>query len=113
MRGLRAAGGAIAIAMIAGVLGVAPANAATPAPLTWIKLGAATSADIKTLAATLKPTDIMDVRTVDPLDAGYTKVKANGRTEWIPPPHLDRGARTNDYHHPERLFADDEDDEGP
>jgi hypothetical protein len=32
----------------------------------------------------------------------------NGRTEWIPPPHLDRGARTNDYHHPERLFDDDE-----
>jgi hypothetical protein len=25
----------------------------------------------------------MDVRTVDPLDAGYAKVKANGRTEWI------------------------------
>ncbi|GJN96922.1 hypothetical protein NJB1907f44_13010 [Mycobacterium marinum] len=33
----------------------------------------------------------------------------NGRTAWIPPPQLDRGARTNDYHHPERLF----DDEGP
>ncbi|MDR3654200.1 MAG: hypothetical protein P4L48_00565 [Mycobacterium sp.] len=29
-------------------------------------------------------------------------------TEWIPPPQLDRGARTNDYHHPERLFDDDE-----
>lgn len=28
----------------------------------------------------------------------------NGRTEWIPPPHLDRGQRTNDYHHPERLW---------
>ncbi|CFB10229.1 Conserved protein of uncharacterised function%2C possible maturase [Mycobacterium tuberculosis] len=23
---------------------------------------------------------------------------------FIPPPHLDRGAHTNDYHHPERLF---------
>jgi secreted PhoX family phosphatase len=57
--------------------------AAAPTPLTWIKLGVATSADIKTLAATLKPTDIMDVKTVDPLDAGYAKVKANGRTEWI------------------------------
>jgi hypothetical protein len=32
---------------------------------------------------------------------------ADGRTEWIPPPQLDRGARTNDYHHPERLFEDD------
>ncbi len=28
---------------------------------------------------------------------------ANGRTEWIPSPELDVGARTNDYHHPERL----------
>ncbi|OIN81126.1 hypothetical protein BMG05_08555 [Mycobacterium malmoense] len=37
-----------------------------------------------------------------------TRKLPNGRTEWIPPPHLDRGARTNDYHHPERLFDDDE-----
>ncbi|MCV7090484.1 HNH endonuclease signature motif containing protein [Mycobacterium interjectum] len=42
-----------------------------------------------------------------------TRKLPNGRTEWIPPPHLDRGARTNDYHHPERLFDDDEDDEAP
>ncbi|OBI24367.1 maturase [Mycobacterium sp. E1386] len=32
-----------------------------------------------------------------------TRKLPNGRTEWIPPPHLDRGQRTNDYHHPERL----------
>jgi hypothetical protein len=37
-----------------------------------------------------------------------TRKLPNGRTEWIPPPHVDRGARTNDYHHPERLFDDDE-----
>lgn len=37
-----------------------------------------------------------------------TTKRADGRTEWIPPPHLDRGVRTNDYHHPERLFDDDE-----
>lgn len=42
-----------------------------------------------------------------------TRKLPDGRTEWIPPPHLDRGARTNDYHHPERLFDDDGDDEGP
>jgi hypothetical protein len=41
-----------------------------------------------------------------------TRKLPNGRTEWIPPPRLDRGARTNDYHHPERLL-DDEDDEAP
>ena len=38
-----------------------------------------------------------------------TKKLPNGRTAWIPPPHLDHGqARTNDYHHPERLFTDDD-----
>ncbi len=37
-----------------------------------------------------------------------TRKLPNGRTEWIPPPQLDRGARTNDYHHPERLFDEDE-----
>ncbi len=37
-----------------------------------------------------------------------TRKLPNGRTEWIPPPELDRGQRTNDYHHPERLFDDDE-----
>lgn len=48
-----------------------------------------------------------------------TRKLPDGRTEWIPPPHSpasgryphDRGARTNDYHHPERLF--DEDDDAP
>jgi len=37
-----------------------------------------------------------------------TRKLPNGRTEWIPPPQLDRGARTNNYHHPERLFDHDE-----
>lgn len=57
--------------------------AAAGAPLTWIKLGSATSAEIKKLATTLKATDIMDVKTADPVDATYTKVFANGKTEWI------------------------------
>jgi secreted PhoX family phosphatase len=57
--------------------------AATAAPLTWIKLGTATSNEIKQLAAPLKPTDIMDVKTADPQDATYTKVTANGKVEWI------------------------------
>ena len=56
---------------------------APAAPLTWIKLGSATSAEIKALATTLKPTDIMSVSTTDPQDATYTKVNANGKTEWI------------------------------
>ncbi|MBW8898561.1 MAG: DUF839 domain-containing protein [Massilia sp.] len=57
--------------------------AASSAPLTWIKLGSATSAEIRSLAASLKPADIMDVKTTDPADASYTKVTANGRIEWI------------------------------
>jgi secreted PhoX family phosphatase len=56
---------------------------APAAPLTWIKLGSATSAEIKALATTLKPTDIMSVSTTDPLDASFTKVNANGKVEWI------------------------------
>ena len=38
-----------------------------------------------------------------------TRKLPDGRTAWIPPPHLDHGqARTNDYHHPERLFTEGE-----
>jgi secreted PhoX family phosphatase len=57
--------------------------AAAGAPLTWIKLGSATSAEIKKLATTLVSTDIMDVRITDPADVTFTKVFANGKTEWI------------------------------
>ncbi len=38
-----------------------------------------------------------------------TRKLPNGRTEWIPPPHLERGQkRTNDYHHPERMLEGDD-----
>jgi hypothetical protein len=39
--------------------------------------------------------------------AGWTtRKRANGDTEWIPPPHQDRGQpRTNMFHHPERLLC--------
>ena len=56
---------------------------AAAAPLSWIKLGSATSAEIHTLANTLKPTDIMAVASADPGDASYRRVNANGKTEWI------------------------------
>jgi Domain of unknown function (DUF222) len=40
-----------------------------------------------------------------------TRKRANGDTEWIPPPHLDYGQpRTNTFHHPEKLLADGDDD---
>jgi hypothetical protein len=41
-----------------------------------------------------------------------TRKNAHGDTEWIPPPHLDRGqARVNTFHHPEKLLLGEEDNE--
>ena len=38
-----------------------------------------------------------------------TRKNTHGDTEWIPPPHLDRGQpRTNTYWHPEKLLAPDD-----
>lgn len=74
--------GTLYVARVGAGFSIDPA-ATSAAPLTWIKLGSATSAEIRQLAATLKPTDIMDVRTVDPQDAAYKQVAANGAIEWI------------------------------
>jgi hypothetical protein len=42
-----------------------------------------------------------------------TRRNAKGDTEWLPPPHLDRGRpRVNRFHHPEKLLQD-RDDEVP
>ncbi len=35
-----------------------------------------------------------------------TRKTRRGDTEWIPPHQLDRGVRTNDFHHPERLLPE-------
>ena len=57
---------------------------AAGAALTWIKLGSGTSAEIRALVdGGIRPTDIMDVKSADPLDASYTKITANGRVEWV------------------------------
>ena len=41
-----------------------------------------------------------------------TRTNAKGRTEWIPPPRLDRGQpRTNTFHHPEKLLRDGDGDD--
>jgi hypothetical protein len=47
------------------------------------------------------------------IDNGWvTRRRKDGVTEWIPPPHLDRGQpRVNTFHHPEEILAD-EDEEG-
>ncbi|MBE2261153.1 MAG: DUF839 domain-containing protein [Burkholderiaceae bacterium] len=73
--------GTLYVAKVGAGFSLDPAGAA--APLSWIRLGAASSADVHRLANTLKPTDIMDVRATDPSDTSFTKVNANGRTEWI------------------------------
>ncbi|MDP7702789.1 HNH endonuclease signature motif containing protein [Mycobacterium sp. TY815] len=46
------------------------------------------------------------------IERGWTTTKfANHRTAWTPPKRFDRGGpRTNDYHHPERLLNDDDDE---
>jgi hypothetical protein len=73
--------GTLYVAKVGAGFSIVPGDAA--AALTWIKLGSATSAEIESLATTLKPTDIMDVKTTDPVDATYTKVTSNGKVEWI------------------------------
>ncbi len=52
-----------------------------------------------------------DNRAVKP--GGWTTRKRHdGRTEWIPPPHLDSGqSRINNYHHPENLLLPEEEDQ--
>ncbi|HLO93376.1 MAG TPA: alkaline phosphatase, partial [Burkholderiaceae bacterium] len=57
--------------------------AAAGAAVSWIKLGSATSAEIESLANTLKPTDIMDVVTTDPKDASFTKIWLGGKVQWV------------------------------
>ncbi|OBH01108.1 MULTISPECIES: HNH endonuclease signature motif containing protein [unclassified Mycobacterium] len=45
-------------------------------------------------------------------DGWTTRKNTHGDTEWIPPPHLDRGQpRTNTYWHPEKLLHNDGDEE--
>ena len=73
--------GTLYVAKVGAGFSVDPAG--TAAPLSWIKLGSATSAEIRQLAATVKPLEIMDVRTTDPQDAAFTQVVANGAVEWI------------------------------
>ncbi|OCB27626.1 hypothetical protein A5674_01080 [Mycobacterium malmoense] len=48
------------------------------------------------------------------LDNGWTtRKRANGDTDWIPPPHLDHGQpRVNTFHHPEKILAEENDEEG-
>jgi len=78
--------GSLYVAKVGAGFSLDPAAAA--APLSWIKLGSATSADIEKLATTLKPTEIMTVATSDPAlatpaDTSYTKIFLNGKAQWV------------------------------
>ncbi len=53
------------------------------ATLSWIKLGHATSKEIEALANSLKPADIMEVKTSDPHDASFSKINYSGKTNWV------------------------------
>lgn len=73
--------GTLYVAKVGAGFSVDPAGPA--APLSWIKLGSATSAEIEALANTLLPTDLFDLASKDPADASYRKTTSNGRTEWL------------------------------
>jgi uncharacterized protein len=51
--------------------------------ISWIKLGHASSDEIKALADTLTAADIVDVKTSNPNDASYTKIAYNGKAQWV------------------------------
>ena len=53
------------------------------AKLSWIKLGHATSNEIKKLASSLKPSDIMTVLKADPKDDTFTKIFYDGVANWV------------------------------
>ena len=73
--------GTLYVAKVGAGFSVDPAAAG--APLTWISLGRATSAEIENLANTLKPSDIMSVSKTDPADASYTKIFIEGAANWV------------------------------
>jgi len=68
--------------------------------LSWIKLGHATSAEIKSLVeGGIRAADIMEVKTTDPSDASYTKIRFNGTNNWLKlKPGMDKAAAFLETH---------------
>ncbi len=73
--------GTLYVAKVGAGFSIDPAAAA--APLSWIKLGSATSAEIQNLANTLKPSDILTSVKTDPADSSYTKMYLDGAAHWV------------------------------
>jgi uncharacterized protein len=54
------------------------------ATLSWIKLGHASSAEIRAMVNKgIKAADIMDVRSTDPQDTTFTRIPYAGKTNWV------------------------------
>jgi secreted PhoX family phosphatase len=53
------------------------------ADLNWIRLGHASSDEIRALADSRTAADIVDVKTSDPSDPGYTPIPFGGTTQWV------------------------------
>jgi hypothetical protein len=70
------------------------------ATLTWIKLGHATSAEIKALVdGGITAAQIMDVKKTDPADASYTKIPYQGSFNWVKlMPGMDKAAAFLETH---------------
>lgn len=52
--------------------------------ISWIRLGHATSDEIKAMVDSgIKASDIMDVRTTDPMDTSFKKIRFNGQDNWV------------------------------
>ncbi|MBS0309730.1 MAG: DUF839 domain-containing protein [Proteobacteria bacterium] len=67
--------------------------------ISWIKLGHATSDEIKALADTLTAADIVDVKTSNPNDASYAKIAYNGKAQWVKfMPGMDKAAAFLETH---------------
>jgi len=67
--------------------------------ISWIKLGHATSDEIKALADTLTAADILDVKTSNPNDASYAKIAYNGKAQWVKfMPGMDKAAAFLETH---------------
>ena len=67
--------------------------------LSWIRLGHATSDEVKAMADTHKPQDIMEVRTSDPGDATFRKIPYSGKFNWVRvPPGMEKAAAFLETH---------------
>ncbi len=70
------------------------------ARLSWIRLGAASSAEIEALIDRgIKAADIIDVATREPQVPGYTRIPFEGRTQWVRlKPGMDKAAAFLETH---------------